>query len=438
MKTLSPVLFSSSTQSSAVVASRLPQSSLSSPVPASGEPRRFSFGISKSLPPSGGNRRASLGDCNNNISNNDSGNSNSKQPYEVGTIRTSNNNTYNNNARNNITINNQVILPQLFNKPTGSKQNHLYPSTYNNANNNIKKSKSTPSFQPDQQKLVNNPKRSKFYKSPTSVVFRERQRDLSSHILSTRHSRSSEHLPSMAPHSSKEANHQSKFIGVKPVANSVDFRNQEYSTASTKRHPITTVSTDATMVLNDIMPHPVNRQTLKSSSSFESAPKSYKQNYRNNDLSDRSTNIGVSQTNTDTFKLPNKTGNVLRRQPINTEAFATPKTIIIRVEVSKGTSVNVNGRTLHTKPPTENNNVVSGEGKRQSPEDLRKHISNNASQHVSDLKGIKPKLVRSRTFDVIDTKMHNLPVVDTEKAGHKHGRRSVDGRRRRPDGRRTF
>ena len=378
VKALSPVRLSKHSPHRKIRAVNRPiqVSPLSSPAALgrSTEPRRFTFGISQSLPASGGNRRESIGDYNNNWNTRNTMISLNSLGYQ----------------------NNQIILPRLFDhQPVNSA---ISLNNKININTNMKKSKSTNNI--DTTANISNinirkdslPK-TQFRRNPSKDVLINLQTDLTSHILNERQVRSKEHFPSVKTHYSSDPKYEAtKIAGVKQSVFEDYVNNVQTYTNSKNTVNAIKLSESPPVILKDI-------KTCHSES-IKCSPSSNQ------------------------IKLPSKDSTFILKTetPRSKTAFSSPKKIVHtpRVDVSNGTPVTITGRVLKTTKPIPApaqrpasveliNNITTGS------EEMKNTSKNNTSaDHKNDSTDFRPKLVRSRTFDVIDTKMQNLPVVDLE------------------------
>lgn len=380
LKALSPLRLS---QGQSLSTSKIGGSPLQQTFPA--EPRRFSFGVSKSLPPSGGNgsRRASE--------------------------------DFNNNARSsraNHQNHSTVVLPHLFVKPSlenKSSSNRLNNNSnngvYNKNNNNstsvhqsIKKSKSNPSFNLSDQNI----KKSSVilgnisHKNSLQVT----GSDFGHPVTRTKMSKSTEYLPRVEESKVKIINNSSFNAKKSSSVNKKDVESRKGTKEQPFFSPRQPIVSSFTSPWADDDPF---SSSLSSTFNKLTIPK-YKRD---------STVLPPTATSSQHRQKEDgkSTPRWCRSGPHPTHSLDPPNSQNSS-HVSLGKP---SGNVLLGRPAQILSDVISSPIRSHNTiSDLNKSPITLEHKRSFHRKKSKPKLMRNRTFDVIETKMQNLPVIDLE------------------------
>ena len=319
------------------------------------QPGRFSFGASKSLPPSGGSnssrRGSSIGDCNNN------GSLNHLQRFQ----------------------HEPLVLPHLFVK---SPYDNSIERNGDSASTFIIKSKSTNNIDTKYQNKFNSKSNSK--KVGNSRI------DLAPHVINTRKCSSNEHIPGTLYSDRSDL----------PKTLSTGFDKIKVTSCDDtfiRLAPLTSIknSNKDMQATNQRRPQRGGKENIARSLSYtKNSSTSFRRKTIPNDSSRmKSENIVFPS------KLSEKNSKLNNKPP---SSEAVPVTIV--------------GRTLTSTVPVTTAWGVSNNSQMQ-PSCLEQNVAS---------KFARPKLVRNLTYDVIDTKMSNLPVIEGESEAYVSRRRSVD------------
>jgi len=327
------------------------------------QPGRFSYGVSKSLPPSGGSSN------------------NSRRGSYIG--------DYNNNTHPLYRAAQEaLVLPQLYVK---SSFDGISPRNLDSRATFIMKSRSTNSIDDKPRKKQNGNKQ----KSKKLILPQEKSA-LATHNI--RKCASNEHLPTAGTQIHDFNVHKKK----QNTNDSIDRRLAPLNLARNS---------------NSINRNRIKKPGKENFATAKQQPNTYKRKplYQENP----------------TYRLPNrqefnKYSRYSERPP------PQPSNPSEKPPSSEAVAVTVVGRTLTSTTAHSQTTAWSDHKFMPSKHFMKYSTINEVDTKQTSVSTGKPKLTRNLTYDVIDSKMSNLPIIDPKAGGNgKSGRRSAELVRRR-------